>query len=200
MSESWIYRVGLAENEVSREALEKSGLKFSIVKPREQIVSLAKTFIDVPYKFGSSVLRDSPHTFDCSSFTAYLYVRAGIAIPRICNDQYHFGQEVSEAEALPGDLVFFKSNRTDIAPDIIGHDGLYIGNGKMIHAGGFSMGYGKVVEETITESKYYPTGFKGYWRLIPNESERFVVEIPDGRLDLRLKENLIKEIEAFAQK
>jgi cell wall-associated NlpC family hydrolase len=194
MNNTPIYRVGLGENEVSREALEKSGLKFSIVQPREKIISLAESFLGVPYKFGSSVLRDSPNSFDCSSFTAYLYVEAGFAIPRICNDQYRFGQEVSEAEAKPGDLVFFKSNRTDIGPEVIGHNGLYIGNGEMIHAGGVSMGYGKVVKERITESKYYPTGFKGYWRLIPDEAERFVVQIPEDRIDLRNKENLIKEI------
>ncbi len=194
MTNAPIYRVGLEENEVSREALEKSGLKFSVVKPREKIITLAQTFLGVPYKFGSSVLKDSPNTFDCSSFTAYLYVEAGIAIPRICNDQYHFGQEVSDAEAQPGDLVFFKSSRTDIGPETIGHNGLYIGDGEMIHAGGVSMGYGKVVKEKIIESKYFSTGFKGFWRLIPNEAERFVIEIPEDRIDLRNRDNLIREI------
>lgn len=192
-----IYKIGLSVNEVNQEVLIKSGLRFYLVAPRDRIVSLAETHLNVPYKFGSSVLNDSPNTFDCSSFTAYLYVEAGISIPRICNDQYKSGLEVSEIDAKPGDLVFFKSNRTDILPGVVGHVGLYIGGGEMIHAGGFSMGYGKVVKEKINESGYYQTGFLGYKRLIPDELERFVIEIPNERPDLRNKESLMKEIQKF---
>jgi len=192
-----VYKIGLSVNEINHVALEKSGLKFYRVVPREKILTLAPTFLGVPYKFGSSVLKDSPNSFDCSSFTAYLYVEAGIAIPRICNDQYKFGVSVSDEEAMPGDLVFFKSNRTDIGPDVVGHVGLYIGDGEMIHAGGFSMGYGKVTQEKIVESKYYLTGFMGYKKFILDGSERFIIEIPDEKLDLRNKENLIKYIEKY---
>ena len=195
-----IYRIGLSKSEISQNALEKSGLKFSVVRPREKIVSLAEKFLGVPYKFGSSVLNDSPNSFDCSSFTAYLYVEAGIAVPRICNDQYKFCVDAYEADAKPGDIAFFKSSRTDIGPDVVGHEGLYIGNGEIIHAGGFSMGYGKVVKEKIIESKYYQTGFMGYKRLILDESERFVIEIPEDRIDLRNKDSLIKAINDILDK
>ncbi len=189
-----IYRVGLSVNDVSEEELNSRGLSWRKVKPRERVVSLAESLIGVPYKFGSSVLRDSPNSFDCSSLTAYLHVEAGIAIPRICDDQYRSGEIVSEVDAKPGDIVFFKSNRTDISEDKMGHNGLYIGNGEMIHAGGVSMGYGKVVREKIVDSKYYPTGFMGYKRFILNEDERYVIEVPEDRPDLRSAESLINWI------
>ncbi|MBX4200231.1 C40 family peptidase [Candidatus Parcubacteria bacterium] len=191
---TWIYRVGLSTDEISEEALKRSGLHFTRVNPREIIVTLANELIGVPYKFGSSVLKDSPNSFDCSSFAAYLYVCAGMAIPRICNDQYNFGKEVSEAEAQPGDLVFFKGQRTDIPPSIVGHEGVYIGDGEMIQAGGFDMGYGKVVKEKVQESKYFSTGFLGYRCLITDNKERFVIEIPEDRPELREKKNLIAEL------
>lgn len=68
----------------------------------------------------------------------------------------------------------------------------------MIHAGGVKMGYGKVVREKIIESRYYPTGFMGYFRLIPNEDERYVVKVANDRPDLRNRENLLKEINKYA--
>lgn len=187
-----MYRVGLSTKDVSEDELDKAGLRWEKVRPRERILTLAQSFIGVPYKFGSSVLRDSPRTFDCSSLTAYLYVEAGFAIPRICDDQYNFGEEVDEGDALLGDLVFFRGDRTDISPDKVGHCGVYVGSGELIHAGGFDKGYGKVVREKIVESKYYPTGFMGYRRFIPNEDERYVVEIPDDRPDLRSAQSLIE--------
>lgn len=188
------YVVGLSKSEVSEETLAKSGLKWSKVNPRETIVSLAPTLLDKPYKFGASVSKDSPNSFDCSSLTAYLYAQAGIAIPRICDDQYNFGVEVEESVARPGDLVFFRGNRDDISPDKVGHVGVYMGDGEVIHAGGVSIGYGKVIREKIAESKYYPTGFLGFKKYIRDDEDRYVVEIPDDRLDLRSAESLINWI------
>jgi hypothetical protein len=192
------YKIGLTKGEVSEEALKKSGLEWVKVNPREVVVSMAPKYLDVPYKFGASVSNDAPVTFDCSSYTAYLYVQAGIPIPRVCDEQYNFGKEIPEEEALPGDLVFFKGNRLDIAEDKVGHVGVYMGDGEMMHAGGVSIGYGRVVREKIVESRYYPTGFLGFRRLLPSEEERFVITVPQDRIDLRDKDNLIKEINSHA--
>lgn len=191
------YLVGLSKDETNEDSLNKSGLNWKKVNPRKVIVSLAPSLIDVPYKFGASVSKDSPNVFDCSSLTAYLYTQGGVAIPRICDDQYNAGVEVSEVEALPGDLVFYKGNRDDISADKVGHVGVYMGEGEVIHAGGVSIGYGKVVREKIVESKYYPSGFLGYKRLLQSDDDRFVVEIPEDRLELRDRNILIKELQSL---
>jgi phenylalanyl-tRNA synthetase beta subunit len=201
------YKVGVSLSEIKEtlgveilqdeveEIFNRCGFEWELVKPRERIVDTAKKLLNVPYKWGSSVLYDSPKTFDCASFCSYLYVQAGMAIPRMCPDQFLFGEEVLESDAKSGDLVFFKSKRTDVKPDMAGHDGVYIGNGEMIQAGGVDLGYGKVVREKVAESKYYQTGFFGYRRFVEREDEeRFVVTIPDERLDLRIKEDLIEEV------
>lgn len=187
-----MYVVGLRKTDVTEGELALSGLLWHKVSPREKILSLAPTLLDAPYKFGASVSKDSPNSFDCSSLTAYLYAQAGIAIPRICDDQYNFGIEVEESKAKPGDLVFFRGNRTDISPDKVGHVGVYMGDGEVIHAGGVSIGYGRVVREKIVESKYYPTGFLGFKNFIQDEADRYVVEIPDDRPDLRSAQSLIE--------
>ncbi len=198
-SNEQIYKIGLSRHETNQESLNILGFKWKKVHPREVICSLAQKLVGVPYKFGASVSQDSPNFFDCSSFTSYLYVESGISIPRICNDQYKYGKEILENEARPGDLVFFQSFRTDIPKGAVGHEGVFVGNGEMIQAGGYDIGYGKVVKEKINESKYYPSGFLGYRLLLPNEDERFVVEIPKDRSDLRTKEALLQEIQKLWQ-
>ncbi len=185
--------ISISQNEVES-ILNRKGYAWELINPREKIVETAGAVIGAPYKFGASVSYDSPRLFDCSSLVAYAYTRAGLAVPRMCAEQYAFGQEISETDALPGDIVFFKGQRKDVPEGIPGHDGIYVGNGEMIHAGGVDIGYGQVVRENIVDSKYTPTGLVGYRRLVPNDEVRYVVTIPAERLDLTIKEDLIEEV------
>lgn len=75
-----------------------------------------------PYVYGSG----GPSSFDCSGLTAAAYRAAGVSLPHNAAAQYGYGTHVSLSELQPGDLVFFYSP--------IGHVGLYLGNGLMIHA------------------------------------------------------------------
>ncbi|RKN84324.1 NlpC/P60 family protein [Paenibacillus ginsengarvi] len=79
-----------------------------------------------PYKFGSK--SGNTKSFDCSSFTQYLFEQAGISIPRSSKEQSTFGTYVPRSELKPGDLVFFYSP--------VHHVALYIGNGKILHTYG----------------------------------------------------------------
>lgn len=92
-------------------------------KARSEIVPYARRFLGVPYRWGGS----SPSGFDCSGFTSYVYRNAaGVSIPRTSRAQSRFGQPVSRAHLMPGDLVFFGSP--------VHHVGIYVGGGMMIHA------------------------------------------------------------------
>ena len=51
--------------------------------------------------------------------------QAGVSLPRVVPDQYNATRRVARADLQPGDLVFF---------DGLGHVGIYVGNGKFIHA------------------------------------------------------------------
>lgn len=75
-----------------------------------------------PYVWGAS----GPDGFDCSGLTSYAYAAAGVRLPRSSTAQSQVGRQVSRAELQPGDLVFFYTP--------ISHVGLYIGDGKMVHA------------------------------------------------------------------
>jgi cell wall-associated NlpC family hydrolase len=67
-----------------------------------------------------------PDVFDCSGLTSYAYAAAGVTLPHSSRAQSAMGRKVDRSELQPGDLVFFYSP--------ISHVGLYIGNGKMVHA------------------------------------------------------------------
>lgn len=91
------------------------------------------------YVWGAS----GPDGFDCSGLTSYAYAAAGVALPRSSRAQAQIGREVSRAELQPGDLVFFYNP--------ISHVGLYIGDGKMVHARTFGQ---PVAVTTVDQSGY----------------------------------------------
>ena len=196
------------------------GFNFKLVDSLEIVKSLAKNNLSVPYKRGASVLYDAPDSFDCSSFTAYLYKEAGIAIPRIAVDQYVY-TSAREGEPELGDLIFTNTGMTittkgsnyskvlqrDIPESAtryesvewmpgtkvesgIDHVGLYVGDGMVVHA---TTRTGDVLLEKLSES---PTFAKGYFvrYVVTKTEERFVVTVPFERLDLRIKEDLIDDI------
>lgn len=85
--------------------LERLGFECKrIENPREVVATRAKELAGTPYRYGASVRFDAPHAFDCSGFVAYLYLEAGIKIPRISVDQYVFGLSVT-ASSLNGETV-----------------------------------------------------------------------------------------------
>jgi cell wall-associated NlpC family hydrolase len=75
-----------------------------------------------PYVWGA----DGPSTFDCSGLTLWAYKQVGINLPHYTGSQWNAGTRVSRAELRPGDLVFFHAD--------LHHMGMYIGDGKMVHA------------------------------------------------------------------
>ncbi|MFI1866314.1 C40 family peptidase [Streptomyces jumonjinensis] len=75
-----------------------------------------------PYVWGAT----GPGSYDCSGLTQAAWRAAGVSLPRTSYAQISAGQRVSRSDLAPGDLVFFYSG--------VSHVGLYIGDGRMIHA------------------------------------------------------------------
>lgn len=95
--------------------------------------------------------------FDCSGLTSYVYKQHGKAIPRTAAAQAKQGQTVSKGELKEGDLVFFRTSRGNR----ISHVGIYMGNGKFVHA---SSGSGKVITSSLNEG-YYNRRYAGAKRV-----------------------------------
>ena len=74
------------------------------------------------YVWGSS----GPEAFDCSGLMQAAYRTVGISLPHSSRAQANVGRAVSRSELKPGDLIFWYHP--------IHHVGMYIGNGKIVHA------------------------------------------------------------------
>jgi len=107
----------------------------------KKIIAIAKNYIGYPsVKYKSPKTGKSPRGFDCSGFIHWILLEAKIKIPNVPDTNRkirhseeffdYFGFLVHREKKEPGDLVFF--SKKGIRPT---HVGLYIGNGKMIHAG-----------------------------------------------------------------
>ena len=197
------------------------GISWKLVNPVEQVLTCAKKVVGKPYKRGASVFKDAPEAFDCSSLVSWIAVEAGFAIPRVTIDQYVFSKRIDKNDLRPSDLVFANTHeiihtegnyfskvlnkevkeeaiRTETleympgtkVPEGVDHVGIYMGDNKIIHS---SSKTGGVVEHVLSESNSFKN-IIGYGRVIENDNERYVIEIPNDQPDLRKKENLLNEI------
>ena len=86
-------------------------------------INAAMSQLGVPYRFAAE---EPGSAFDCSGLTKYAWGRAGVSLPHQSKSQFASVPHVPKDEAAPGDLIFYYSP--------IGHVGIYIGGGSLIHA------------------------------------------------------------------
>ena len=118
----------------------------------KRITSLAKTKLGKRYVWGAS---GNKNTYDCSSFTKFVYKKNGINIPRTSIRQSKFGKFVKRSELQKGDLVFFDTSKK--RKGYVNHVGIYLGDNKFIHA---SSAKKKVVITSLNKN-FYSNRYKG---------------------------------------
>lgn len=93
---------------------------------RQRIVEYALQFVGGRYVFGGSSLTRGT---DCSGFTMRVMQNFGISLSHSSRAQSNEGRTISYSDIQPGDLIFYSRPGYSI-----GHVGIYIGNGKIVHA------------------------------------------------------------------
>jgi cell wall-associated NlpC family hydrolase len=86
----------------------------------------AERFVGIPYRWGGDTVVDG---MDCSGFARAVYNLCGVNIPRSSREQFKVGDTVARPDLKDGDLVFFGNSETEI-----NHVGIYIGDGRFVHA------------------------------------------------------------------
>lgn len=86
----------------------------------------AERFVGIPYRWGGDNVVEG---MDCSGFVRAVYNLCGVNIPRTSREQFLVGENVARDDLMDGDLVFFGA-----ATDLINHVGIYVGNGRFVHA------------------------------------------------------------------
>ena len=115
-----------------------------------QVVAIAMQYLGVPYVWAAA---DPSVGFDCSGLTTYVFAKVGVSLPHYAAAQYQLGSPVSKDQLQPGDLVFFRG---------LGHMGMYIGGGNMIHA----PHTGDVVKISPLSDPYYVANWVGARRVL----------------------------------
>ncbi len=109
----------------------------------QSLVEAAMQYRGVRYRYGGMTSRG----MDCSGLVARVLATQGIDAPHNSRALYRLGHAVSCSQLQPGDLVFFNTNGRGIS-----HVGIYVGEGKFIHA---SSGRGRVRIDTLEEGYYF---------------------------------------------
>ena len=109
--------------------VEASPLVQQMRDTASDLVMQAMNFLGVPYRRGGN---SAEQGFDCSGFTRFVFEHSiGLVLPRRADQQATTAglQSVKREELKPGDLVFFNTMRRAFS-----HVGIYVGEGKFIHA------------------------------------------------------------------
>jgi cell wall-associated NlpC family hydrolase len=109
-----------------------------------QLVRDAREFLGVEYVLGG----ESHKGIDCSGLTRVCLARQGIDVVHRASLQALEGRYVQHTDLRPGDLVYFRDDKTE---RYLSHVGIYVGNNKFIHASG---SYGKVVITSLSKDYY----------------------------------------------
>lgn len=219
---TWKYKVSVSIFEINKvlgtelkaeevkNIFERFNFEYKYLSTKENIENKIKEVIGKPYKNPSTMREDAPDFFSCSSLISYLY--EGVFMPSISIDKYLFtkdlGKEIKDKSDLRfGDFIFINTgevvntgiyyegieyHKGEKVEAGIDHLAMYIGEDKVIHSSS------KLENGTEVESldKFLERGkFVGYGRLLENiNEERFVLTIPDERLDLRTSIDIIEEV------
>lgn len=128
---------------------------------RDSLVATARSQIGTRYKLGA----DKPGVaLDCSAFVRYVMAAFDISLPRTARQQATMGEAVPKdlAKLKPGDLLTFGKGKR------ISHIGIYVGDGRMVHA---STTGKKVLETAITTRNPLIKQWKGVRRVVGTTSD-----------------------------
>jgi cell wall-associated NlpC family hydrolase len=136
-------------------------------------------YLSTPYRFGGSGRRG----IDCSSFVQQVFRKLDVKLPRSAREQYWMGNEVPRAELQRGDLLFFRTYAR-----FPSHVGIYLGDGKMIHASSRS----RRVVVTEIDTPYYRKRYIGAKRVASLDLGTGLEKLADG-VEVTNEEDLAEE-------
>jgi cell wall-associated NlpC family hydrolase len=130
---------------------------------RDSIVAKARGSIGTRYKLGGT----KPGIgLDCSGLVRYAMSVVDLVLPRTAQGQSQVGTEVPKdvAALKPGDVLTFGRGRR------ISHVGIYVGDGKMVHA---STSKRRVIETSLSARSPLIKQWKGVRRLVDTNTAKF---------------------------
>lgn len=182
----------------------------------------ARKHVGKPYVWGARFKTHGDLAFDCSYLTDYIYSLIGKFVGYTSLAQFELGEPV-EGELQVGDILFVNGvieksavdhyfvpdgrggyvKKTPVQGKKVGHNALYIGNGRVIHARHYEYDQksgkwvkgkkAEVVEEPVEVFTENPE-YLGARRFLSDPKDLLAIDAPWWRLDLRIEEDIYEEI------
>ena len=112
-----------------------------------EVAIYAMSLIDTGYRFGG---KNPEAGLDCSGMVAYIFDKAaGLRVSGSAADIARRGRPVDRSSLVAGDLVFFNTANRPFS-----HVGIYIGDGRFVHAP--SAASGRVRIDRLTSTYFAP--------------------------------------------
>ncbi|MEZ5476145.1 MAG: C40 family peptidase [Thiolinea sp.] len=127
----------------------QSARQASITAERKALLDAAYRAIGTTYRWGGNSPREG---FDCSGLTKFTHKNVSVNIPRTAAEQSRASRTISRQQLRPGDMIFFKTSG-----NAVNHVGIYVGNGKFIHA---ASGGGRVTVDDLRKSYWQKRLYK----------------------------------------
>ena len=122
----------------------------------KRVIGQALDLIGIRYRYGSD--HPSRGGLDCSGLVKYVFQRSlNVGLPHNAYAMSKLGQTVNRTDLKPGDLVFFNTLSRSFS-----HVGIYVGDGKFIHA----PSTGKTVQVVNLNDKYWQKHYQGARRIV----------------------------------
>lgn len=134
---------------------------------RDSLVELTRSQVGLQYRWGA---KQPGKAFDCSGLVQWVMANFDVEVPRTSREQAKFGMEIPKdpSRLLPGDLLFFGKGRG------VDHVGIYIGDGKYVHAARRSKG---IIEAKLPTGGAARNWWKSVRRVFTHEEE--VEQLPE---------------------
>ncbi len=123
---------------VKKATVKKSAAELR--KEKQEIVcDFANSNVGGAYIYGGASYRAT----DCSGLTMQCLAQIGVSLPHNAAAQANYGKAVSYSDMQPGDVIIMCYG---------GHAGIYVGNGRFVHA---TNEYRGIVSDPVSQLQYY---------------------------------------------
>lgn len=152
--------VHAAERHADRSTAEAARVSLAeaadrMVEGTREIGLFALSLVGIDYRYGGET---PDRGLDCSGLIRYVFQQVtGVMLPRTAKELSRIGKDIRTTDLEPGDLVFFNTRRFAFS-----HVGIYLGNGRFIHA----PSRGGEVGVASLASAYWQKRYNGARRLV----------------------------------